>query len=75
MESASFPIPAEVFVSAARVTAVYAILFIVVLTWQGMAKLGMAVKALSKKEHFDRCDFALSCLCGATNYSMDVMNM
>lgn len=46
--------PADVFVGAARVTSAYAILFVAVLFWQGMTKLGMAVAALRKKEHFDR---------------------
>jgi len=54
--STSFSMPADVFVGAARVTSAYAILFVAVLFWQGMTKLGMAVAALRKKEHFDRCD-------------------
>lgn len=53
--SASFSMSADVFVGAARVTSAYAILFVAVLFWQGMAKLGMAVAALHKREPFDRC--------------------
>lgn len=52
--SSSLSISAEVFAGAARVTSAYAILFVVVLLWQGMTKLGMAVRAMSKKEPFDR---------------------
>lgn len=52
--AAAFSMPAEVFVGAARVTAAYAMLFAVVLLWQGISKLGMAVAAMKKKQAFDR---------------------
>jgi hypothetical protein len=54
MDSATVSMPAEVFVGAARVTAVYAILFAALLLWQGISKLRLAAACQAKKQPFDR---------------------
>jgi hypothetical protein len=54
MDSATFSMPAEVFVGAARVTAVYATLFAALLIWQGISKLRLAAACQAKKQPFDR---------------------
>ena len=46
--------PADVFISAARVTAAYAILFAGLLIWQGISKLRLHQLCSAKKEPFDR---------------------
>lgn len=61
MDSATFSMPAEVFVGAARVTAVYATMFAALIIWQGMSKLRLAAACQAKKEPFDRLATCSSC--------------
>lgn len=62
--SATFSMPADVFIGAARVTAVYATMFAALLLWQGVSKLRLAAACQAKKEPFDRwaCNNSSSCL-------------
>lgn len=66
--SAALVVPADVFISAARVTAAYAILFVSLLVWQGISKLQLAKAAQAKKEPFDRQAFV--CTPNQTTHSV-----
>lgn len=63
MASATFSMPADVFVNAARVTAVYATMFAALLIWQGVSKLRLAAACQAKKEPFDRWALCKSSSC------------